>query len=1135
VALYACHKDLLEGPEGVSGMNINPPDLVQQERPHFAYEPSWASSGGFVNDEHRAIYEATRDYPGWQDPADSEKLYEMGFHNGSVILEIGVFGGRSAVVELRGALAARAKNPGLPPPQFFGVDVDGGFVDRSFRTLTTAGLADQCLLFHGDFARFLREMPIVPTMVFVDGDHRYPGCWADLKLLAEHLASGTPVMCHDYGGIPAVRRAVDEWIASGLYDAMGQFAGSMLLRARGVQGRRPRGLSPGVFSAARAALLDRYFATTPPMLRLSAMHTPVRDLTAPVRRELGGENVLRVSSRRAAWPFAAPDAPPLPATMSGGYPWPRITVVTPSYNQGRYIEETILSVRNQGYPNLEHIVMDGGSTDQTREVVERYRDGIAHFVGEKDEGQSDAINKGFALATGDILMWLNSDDMLAPGALAAAALAIRQSGADMVAGECHIYRDGKLIQRHLTSCENGPLSLDDLLDIDNCWMAGQFFYQPEVMFTRELWEKAGSHVRQDLYHSMDYELWLRFAHAGAKLHVIGRPAALFRAHDEQKTAGDVGGGFRAELPKARDAFLERIGKARPAPHAAATRRSLRVVMFNDLGYAYGAGIAHRRLAEAFLAAGHQVFAVAATSNDHHASTPQATFTEIVARIASLEPDLVVVGNLHGAHIDPAVLGQIGAKFPTAFVMHDLWLLTGRCAYTGGCRTYISGCGEACTCAPGHPVLPPEEVGPAWKTKRRVLENTENFSIWGNSDWAVRCTDEALAASPSRPPAAAIKFGFDLEVLRPRDKATCRDALGLPRDAFIIMSSASSVADPRKGLAHLAEALQRLQLPDVLVTCVGWHNTGETPPIPGMRPLGYTTDPQRLAMIYAAADLFVGPSLEEAFGQVFIEAAACGTPSIGYPVDGKPEAILDGVSGVLTHSVSSGALAEAIEELYANPAYRQNLGKWGRLWVENEWSLSASYHRISCVMRRHGLADRLGLVRKIDLAIRPPDAPEPVLLRPTFPAWRPVSNFDYWEGPYPDRNLPRCRWTHGPVASFEIDSDRSTRQRLMISCRSFDAGQRVRLVHNGRIVDERPVPVCAEHDHVLWFDLTLEAGRNTFDMHFWRWNVSGRPLALLITGITCVGEGGRIPLMQADTGPVLSVAVESKQPLPAMAN
>ena len=149
--------------------------------------------------------------------------------------------------------------------------------------------------------------------------------------------------------------------------------------------------------------------------------------------------------------------------------------------------------------------------------------------------------------------------MLEPGALAAMALAFHTSRADLVAGICHVHKDRQILARHVTTCLDGPLPLEDLLDLDANWMKGQFFYQPEVMFTREIWEKAGGRVQTDLYHSMDYELWLRMAHAGAKLKVIGRPQAYFRAHPDQKTAGTVVGGFRAELPLARDSFQARSG------------------------------------------------------------------------------------------------------------------------------------------------------------------------------------------------------------------------------------------------------------------------------------------------------------------------------------------------------------------------------------------------------------------------------------------------------------------------------------------------------------------------------------------------------------------------------------------------
>jgi len=274
---------------------------------------------------------------------------------------------------------------------------------------------------------------------------------------------------------------------------------------------------------------------------------------------------------------------PLPDTLPGDHPWPKISVVTPSYNQGRYIAETIESVLQQGYPNVEHIIIDGGSSDETMQVVERYRSQLSHVISEPDRGQSDALNKGFRLATGDILCWLNSDDQFAPGALAAVAMAFANRDVDLVSGICELYKDGKLISRHMTSCADGPLPMDDLLDLDNGWNAGQFFYQPEVFFSRALWERAGASVREDCYYSMDYELWCRFARVGANLHVIGAPLARFRVHQKQKTADPAK--FKKELIEVRNRFAATHSiKLQPGSRPPVRfDRILLVAMVNDVG------------------------------------------------------------------------------------------------------------------------------------------------------------------------------------------------------------------------------------------------------------------------------------------------------------------------------------------------------------------------------------------------------------------------------------------------------------------------------------------------------------------------------------------------------------------------
>lgn len=238
----------------------------------------------------------------------------------------------------------------------------------------------------------------------------------------------------------------------------------------------------------------------------------------------------------AATVFAPPVA--LPA-----HAWPKISVVTVSYNQADYLEETLRSVLDQSYPNLEYIVIDGGSSDRSQAIIERYAGKLAYWVSEKDRGQSHALNKGFARATGQILTWLNSDDRLAPGSLLAVADAFLRHRPDIVVGRCARVRDRELLPFHIHRCRLplgriAPLPLAGLLDLQGGWLAGHFFHQPEVFFTRELFDRSGGIISEDLYYSMDYDLWVRMARAGATALAIPEITTIFRQHDRQKTGGD---------------------------------------------------------------------------------------------------------------------------------------------------------------------------------------------------------------------------------------------------------------------------------------------------------------------------------------------------------------------------------------------------------------------------------------------------------------------------------------------------------------------------------------------------------------------------------------------------------------------
>jgi glycosyltransferase involved in cell wall biosynthesis len=200
----------------------------------------------------------------------------------------------------------------------------------------------------------------------------------------------------------------------------------------------------------------------------------------------------------------------------------KVSVITPSFNQARYLPATLASVRGQDYPCIEHIVLDGGSTDGSVEIL-RNTPGI-HWISEKDRGQVHALNKGFALATGDILTWLCSDDTFSPNTVSAAVAALQRTDADLVYGE------GEVIDEHgkyITMARVTPFDYRLLLCCNN-WLP-----QPAVFFRRKLLEKSGP-LREEFNNSFDYELWLRMAQYSSFVYVPEIRAQL-RRHPEAKT------------------------------------------------------------------------------------------------------------------------------------------------------------------------------------------------------------------------------------------------------------------------------------------------------------------------------------------------------------------------------------------------------------------------------------------------------------------------------------------------------------------------------------------------------------------------------------------------------------------------
>ncbi|WP_449537876.1 glycosyltransferase family 2 protein [Ferdinandcohnia sp. Marseille-Q9671] len=210
---------------------------------------------------------------------------------------------------------------------------------------------------------------------------------------------------------------------------------------------------------------------------------------------------------------------------------PKISIITPSFNQGEFLEQTILSVINQGYSNLEYIIIDGGSTDNSVDIIKKYKKYISYWVSEPDSGHADALNKGFTKSTGEIMAWINSDDILFPNTL------------DLIS---EIFRDNININ-WITGCptlidESGRVVSTKTVESWNRLkvLSGNYRWiqQESTFWRRNLWEKSGGYVNTNLKLAYDLDLWLRYFRY-EKLYSINTLLGAFRLNNKQKSYNNM--------------------------------------------------------------------------------------------------------------------------------------------------------------------------------------------------------------------------------------------------------------------------------------------------------------------------------------------------------------------------------------------------------------------------------------------------------------------------------------------------------------------------------------------------------------------------------------------------------------------
>ena len=392
-------------------------------------------------------------------------------------------------------------------------------------------------------------------------------------------------------------------------------------------------------------------------------------------------------------------------------------------------------------------------------------------------------------------------------------------------------------------------------------------------------------------------------------------------------------------------------------------KPLRIVFLNDIGFGAGAGIALKRQVCSFLKYGHHVVLIHGIrhiendlsdsfepdlpgnwmgSDDFQDLVKSKSLSEkqksrkIVEKVAEYEPDLVITGNFHGARMPADILLGLRKKGMVVIsYFHDCYWFTGHCAYYGDCSQYLIGCSATCPRPKDYPPLEPHKINQAWRERREVFTGPLAIPCAVNSRWLLNRAQEAFAGKAD---ISLLPLGVDTSIFCPTDKKAARKAMGIPENGRYVLMGSFDITETRKNhhlTLHIIETL-RHQGVDVIAFGKGSEN------LQGVLGQGYVSDTRQMARIFNAADIFLSTSVEEAFGQTLLEAAACRTPIVAIDSGGVSDIARQEQNALLVNESDPAKIYTQLNRLIEDPLLCRRMGAASRIIAEKEFSLDRQY-------------------------------------------------------------------------------------------------------------------------------------------------------------------------------------------------